>query len=74
MQNETATAGPLERRLPAGVKCVGRTLTEDGGAAVVAPEGHCSPGQNARAVAVLQPGAWSFFTWPGLQQILEVLH
>lgn len=69
-----APAGPLERRLLAGVKCVGRTLTEDGGAAVVAPEGHCSPGQSARAVAVLQPGARRLFARLGLQQILEVLH
>lgn len=53
---------------------MGRTLTEDGGAAVVAPEGDRSPGQSSRAVPVLQPGAWRLFTRLGLQQILEVLH
>lgn len=56
------------------MNCVGRTLTEDSGAAVVAPKGDCSPGQSPRAAPVLQPGGLSLCVRPGLQQILEVLH
>lgn len=56
------------------MQCVGCTLTEDGGAAVVAPKGHRSPGKMPRTASILLLGARIFLLHSGLQEILEVLH
>lgn len=49
-------------------------LTEDGGAAVVAPKGDRAPGEVPQAAPVLLPGGRILLFHPGLQKVLEVLH
>lgn len=57
-----------------GVQCARLTLTENGGAAVIAPKCICSPRQHPRPISFLQPWGRSFLPYSGLQKVLEVFH
>lgn len=71
--NETST-GPLGVGRPRAVGCAGLTLTEDGGAAVVAPEGVGPPGQGPGAAPLVLPRARGVLLHPGQQEVLEVFN